>query len=262
MGAIKAGVAVVTFDEKDNCDAFDHALATSKAKGVIFSPSTQTDEENTTRLTFLQKLMPELSTLYSGEEMNLAKYPNLKHVIQTGHQAIRGVNKYRDVAVYANPAMSTRQIPENQGDWVTHVAYKGGKEVTSITSSDLVSKSQSLWDSSLSKSGDEKKPVFMACDLENPVGFAAFLACSSNFKKVFIPGTFSMSQMLHSVPRQASTQVVCDSEFYSLEVPPQKKSEYQEMCSSVQNILVAGDKAAKSDLFPSAKADAKDKFSF
>ena len=206
MGAIKAGVSVVTFDEKDDCDALDHALATSKAKGVIISPSTLADEDsNTTRLTFLQKLMPELSTLYAGEEMNLAKYPNLKHVVQTGHQAIRGVNKYRDIAVYANPALSTRQIPENQGDWVTHVAYKGGKQVTSITSSELVEKSQTLWDSSLSKSGDEKKPIFMACDLENPLGFAAFLACSSNFKKVFIPGTFSMSQMLNSVPRQAST---------------------------------------------------------
>ena len=54
MGAIKAGVSVVTFDEKDDCDALDHALATSKAKGVIISPSTQADEEsNTTRLTFL-----------------------------------------------------------------------------------------------------------------------------------------------------------------------------------------------------------------
>ena len=127
MGAIKAGVTVVSFDEKDSCDAFDHAIATSKARGVVFSPSTQTEEENVTRQTFLQKLMPELSTLYAGQEINLAKYPNLKHVIQTGHNGIRGVNKYRDVAVYANPAMSTRQIPENQGNWVTHVAYKGGK---------------------------------------------------------------------------------------------------------------------------------------
>jgi long-subunit acyl-CoA synthetase (AMP-forming) len=49
MGAIKAGVSVVTFDEKDDCEAFDHALATSKARGLVFSPSTQTDEENTTR---------------------------------------------------------------------------------------------------------------------------------------------------------------------------------------------------------------------
>ena len=52
MGAIKAGVAVVTFDEKDSAEAFDHALATSKAKGLIFSPATET-EDGQTRTTFL-----------------------------------------------------------------------------------------------------------------------------------------------------------------------------------------------------------------
>ena len=107
MGAIKAGVAVVTFDEKDDCEAFDHALATSKAKGLIFSPATETTEGET-RQTFLQKLMPELATVYTGQEISLAKFPNLKHVVQTGHSAMRGVNKFRDLPVYANPAMSTR----------------------------------------------------------------------------------------------------------------------------------------------------------
>ena len=54
-------------------------------------------------------MMPEMSTLYAGQELNLAKYPNLKHIVQTGHQVgVRGVNKFRDLPVYANPAMSTR----------------------------------------------------------------------------------------------------------------------------------------------------------
>lgn len=52
MGAIKAGVSVVTFDEKDSGEAFDHALATSKARGLIFSPATEA-ENGETRLTFL-----------------------------------------------------------------------------------------------------------------------------------------------------------------------------------------------------------------
>jgi hypothetical protein len=52
MGSIKAGVAVVTFDEKDSIDAFENALASSKAKGLIFSPATETSEGNT-RQTFL-----------------------------------------------------------------------------------------------------------------------------------------------------------------------------------------------------------------
>ena len=262
MGAVKAGVSVVSFDEKDDCDAFEHALATSKAKGLIFSPSTETSEGQT-RQSFLQKLMPELDTVYLGSEISLSKFPHLKHVVQTGHSAMRGVNKFRDLPVYANPAMSSRQIPENQGDWVTHVAYKGGKEACSLTSSDLASKAQDIWDSALSAgAGDEKSPLFMSCDLESPMGFAAFLGCSSNFKKVFIPGTFNMSQMLQSVPRQHSVSVVCDSDFHGLEVPPARKSDYQEMCGSIKNILVVGDAAGKSDLFPSAKAVSKDKYNF
>jgi len=65
MGAIKAGVSVVTFDEKDSEGAFDHALAASKAKGLIFSPATDA-ENGATRLSNLQKMIPELATMYAG----------------------------------------------------------------------------------------------------------------------------------------------------------------------------------------------------
>lgn len=44
MGAIKAGVTVVTFDEKDNGDALDNALSSSKARGLIFSPNTDAED--------------------------------------------------------------------------------------------------------------------------------------------------------------------------------------------------------------------------
>jgi hypothetical protein len=38
MGAIKAGVTIVTFDEKDNLDALNQTLKDSGAKGFLFSP--------------------------------------------------------------------------------------------------------------------------------------------------------------------------------------------------------------------------------
>jgi len=63
-------------------------------------------------------------------------------------------------------------------------------------------------------------PVFMACDLETPLGFSVFLACTSNFKKVFIPGTYNMSHLLKALPKQNSTYLVCDSDFYTLAAPP------------------------------------------
>lgn len=49
MGAIKAGVSVVSFDEKDSEDALDHALGASKARGLIISPSTEVAEDGSNR---------------------------------------------------------------------------------------------------------------------------------------------------------------------------------------------------------------------
>lgn len=51
--------------------------------------------------------MPELDAMHVGDELKLSKYPHLKHIVQTGFSKIRGVNMFKDVSVYANPAMST-----------------------------------------------------------------------------------------------------------------------------------------------------------
>lgn len=102
MGAIKAGVSVVTFDDKENADALDHALASTKAKGLIFAPDVLMANKET-RADAVNKLMPELSKMYLGDEINVSKYPHLKQIIQTGFKAIRGVNLYKDLTVYTSP---------------------------------------------------------------------------------------------------------------------------------------------------------------
>ena len=38
MGAIKAGVTLVAFDEKDSIEALNDTLKDSGARGVMFSP--------------------------------------------------------------------------------------------------------------------------------------------------------------------------------------------------------------------------------
>jgi hypothetical protein len=38
MGAFKAGVTVVTFDEKESIDALNQALKDSGSRGLMFSP--------------------------------------------------------------------------------------------------------------------------------------------------------------------------------------------------------------------------------
>ena len=127
MGCFKAGVSVVTFEEKDNIDALNQALKDSGAKGLMFSPETVISQEknanHATRKTFLQKLIPELHSLYPGDELSLKNYPNLKHIVQLGHSTIRGTLKFRDAMVYATPKYSTVQLPENSSSDVAFQAY-------------------------------------------------------------------------------------------------------------------------------------------
>ncbi len=160
--------------------------------------------------------MPELSKMYFGDDLNLAKFPHLERVVQTRFQAIRGVNMFKDLAVYANPAYSSRQIPPNEASASAFLALKDGRQAASYSSGEIVEQAQALWDSHLHKATESDAPVFMSCDLETPLGFAAFLACSSNFKKVFIPGTYNMSSLLKALPTQNSSFLVCDEDFYSL----------------------------------------------
>jgi len=197
-------------------------LRTTNAKGLFFSPSTHIGETQHTRKTFLQKLMPELDNMYAGDELKLSKYPSLRHIVQTGFTKMRGVNMFKDVAVYANPSLSNYSIPTNSANAVTHLYLKDGREVRSLTSSEFVSASEDLWQSYLQGSGEgENKdlPIFFSTDLEKPLGFATVLACSTHLKKLFVPGTFNASKMVKSLPRQGSSFMVCDEDLYNLEVP-------------------------------------------
>lgn len=107
MGSFKAGVQVVTFAEKDSIDALDHALKSTNAKGLFFTPDNRVDQAQT-RASLVDKLMPELRTMYSGDELSVKAYPSLRHIVQTGFTNIRGVNMFKDVAVYANPKFSSK----------------------------------------------------------------------------------------------------------------------------------------------------------
>ena len=79
MGAIKAGVSVVAFYEKESLDALNDTLKNSHCKGLLFSPSTEIEaEEGATRESFLRKLVPDLEKLYPGDPLQLEAYPHLK----------------------------------------------------------------------------------------------------------------------------------------------------------------------------------------
>lgn len=134
MGAAKAGVTCVVFNEKDDSDAFHMALKDSGARGLLFSPSTAVNEDGDTRQTFLQKLMPGLDALYPGDSLKLQEYPMLKQIIQTGHSNIRGVVKYKDALVYANAALSGFSLPQNDASSTLFECYRNGSRVSQVTS--------------------------------------------------------------------------------------------------------------------------------
>ena len=144
--------------------------------------------------------MPELHSLYPGDELSLKTYPNLKQIIQLGHQTIRGVIKFKDSMVYATPSQSSYEIPENSPSDLAFQTYQNGREVAGYTNGDFVVKANDLWDTYFNKSGDH--PVFISLNLETPLGLASFLANNANQQKVYIPSTFNMTKILTSLKTQ------------------------------------------------------------
>lgn len=87
----------------------------------------------------------------------------------------------------------------------------------------------------------------MSADLENPLGFATFLACSSNFKKIYISGTYNMSDMLRQLLLQESSWMVCDEDLYSIKAP----EGFNQFTAMLTDVVVGG-KAGDSELFKHA----------
>jgi hypothetical protein len=128
-----------------------------------------------------------------------------------------------------------------------------------MTSSELVSQSQRLWSNVFNKSGEH--PVFISLDLETPLGLAAFIANNANFQKVYIPSSFNMSKILHSLKTQESKVIVCDQDLFQLEPPAAKQAEYAELTSSVKKAVVASSKKVSgSSLFKGVEATNIDSF--
>jgi hypothetical protein len=85
LGAAKAGVVIVTFDEATSQDALDHAIRTTKARGLLFTPLRTISENAPTRTSLIHNLIPDLIS-GSGKpnffgELSLSKYPHLRHMI-------------------------------------------------------------------------------------------------------------------------------------------------------------------------------------
>lgn len=89
--------------------------------------------------------------------------------------------------------------------------------------------------------------------MESPLGFATFLGCASNFKKIYVAGTYNLSTMLNQLPVQQSAWMVVDEDIYGVKAP----KGYTDLTSGVKHVFVAG-KAGNTELFAGAHAKSID----
>lgn len=128
---------------------------------------------------------------------------------------------------------------------------RNGK-TTEFTSKELVQSAEQVW-SHLQDSANEVNPIFVSVDMESPLGFALFLGCSTNFKKIYLSGLYNLSAMLKQLPAQGSTWAVVDQDVFNVKAP----EGYSDLTSGVKNVLVAG-KAGRTELFKGAKVQSLD----
>ena len=103
--------------------------------------------------------------------------------------------------VYANPRLSTFQIPENKADDLAFVSYQNGKRVSAYSNGELTQHAQNLWNDVFSSNAGAN-PVYMSLNLETPLALASFIANNANLQKVYIPSTFNVNKIIESIKIQ------------------------------------------------------------
>lgn len=99
LAAFKIGVTIVTFDERDSVLDISRGLKETKARGLIFSPSTL-NFDNTKRANEIYTLIPEISSFQLGDNFSCKAFPDLKVLMHTGHKSIRGASKFKENMSY------------------------------------------------------------------------------------------------------------------------------------------------------------------
>ena len=163
VGAIKAGMSVVTFDEGDSVSDVSSALKDSGARGLLFSPTT-VDEHGEKRANALHEHIPEIDSMYPGDEFSCAAFPELQHLIHTGHKTIHGMTKFKESMLYTKRRHTHQRIAGTSPETTVLECYRNGSKVASFTNQELVDKSDSFWSKSIASHGT-LSPVFVTLSM-------------------------------------------------------------------------------------------------
>jgi acyl-CoA synthetase (AMP-forming)/AMP-acid ligase II len=191
VGALKAGVTVVTIDHEDSVEDAAQALRDSGATALLFSPMTL-DENKEKRANSLHSLIPELESIYPGDEFSCSAFPSLKHLIHTGHKTIPGTVKFKETMFYAKKANTNFRIPGCTADSTAFECYQNGNRIASYTNSEIVEHAESVHRQHFAST---TKPVYVALNLQYPLAFASFIGAAANQKKVFVPGSYLLDEI-------------------------------------------------------------------
>mmetsp|Transcript_9341 Transcript_9341/g.17929 ORF Transcript_9341/g.17929 Transcript_9341/m.17929 type:complete len:332 (-) Transcript_9341:880-1875(-) len=185
FGALHAGVP---FHLVGNEDLLSSALI--RAKGLVFSPWESCQGE--ARADYVLTLLPELRQTQHGSLLKAAQFPNLQHVIQTGHSTIRGTIKLKQLPVYAdfsqtsiprpNPSAETLAFEhDNKGSLVSVTQGQLYERVAKLNSA-LALKKEDVVVNTL----DPNSPGFLASSLTPlVVGSRSVISGVTNTKKTF-----------------------------------------------------------------------------
>lgn len=142
--------------------------------------------------------------------------------------------------VYANPALSSFEIPENSADDLAFVSYKDGKRVSAFSNGELAQHAQRLWSEHFSASASPN-PVFFSVNIETPLALTAFIANNANLQKVYVPSSFNVNKIIESIKVQQSTTLVCDADLYTLQPPKERALEFEGHTSTISKTVIASD---------------------
>ena len=256
VGAMKAGLTVVTIDENDSIEDVSRTLSETEASGIIFSPTTL-DSNKEKRANSLYEILPELGSMYPGDEFESARFASLKHVIQTSQKTIRGTTKFKENMLYTKKAQTNYRIPGTSAEHIAVECYKQGEKITQFTQAELAAHSEQIFDNHLAKA-DKLLPIFVSLSMQYPLALACLLGSAKGQRKLFVPSTYNLNDIAHSFGTQKSDFLVCDNGLYGAQIPDSDLKKVKESTEAIKNIIIGssdGSSPSESSLFDTSNTN-------
>lgn len=200
LGTATAGRIVVPASPETTASPaeVDAALKSLQARMVIV-PARFEDRNN---IDVLNALDEEIPTWPMDIALNLKKYPNLKHVVNTGEQFYRGHHMWRDLMIY-NPTPSNLPAAGSVSPSEAVLGYLSGGQ-TAMFSHSAVVNGGALFGGVVGLTSSDR--ICVASPLHTGHGLQAIVAAIAHGAVAVVPSlVFEADQVLASLERDVCT---------------------------------------------------------